>query len=227
MMNAAQPPDPPRTVVLAEGLALTTERDAVFGPIDLSIDAGEITLLVGPAGSGRSTLLLALTGRMKGLTGVLVVDHRHLDRSRSVRDITSVARISGLIGLEEQLTVGECIVERCLMDGVPTGQGSDRMALLAGRLRLLLDHATLVTDLTPLDQTLLAVALACLRRTELVVLDDLDAGLRRDEQREVLRRLERLTEDGLSVVASCLEDPSGGRYPVIELPAAPHGEDLT
>lgn len=214
---AHHPSGPPRTLVLAEQLTLRTSRGMVFGPVDAELTAGSVVLLVGPSGSGRSALLLALTGRMAGLEGTLVVDHQHLDRSRTVRSIASVARITGLVEIEEQLTVPECITERCLMDGVPTAQGADRMALLAGRLGL---HLTddLVVDLPALDRTLLAVGLACIRPPELVVLDDLDLGLRREEQLHVLRRLERLAEDGVTVVASCLEDPSAGRYPTIELP---------
>ena len=54
----------------------------VYGPIDLDVDAGGVTVLVGPSGVGRIALLMTLAGRMRPESGSLTV----FGRTR-VRDI--------------------------------------------------------------------------------------------------------------------------------------------
>ena len=48
--------------VTALALQLHGDRGPVFGPVDLEIEAGTLTLVQGPQGAGRTSLLLALAG---------------------------------------------------------------------------------------------------------------------------------------------------------------------
>lgn len=43
-------------------LRLRQENEALFSPVNLTIDAGEIVTLMGPSGCGKSTLLSAIVG---------------------------------------------------------------------------------------------------------------------------------------------------------------------
>lgn len=65
-----------------------------FGPvevlhnIDLTIDQGEVVVLVGPSGSGKSTLLRCINGLEMVTAGELVVDGIHLPRQkRRIREV--------------------------------------------------------------------------------------------------------------------------------------------
>ncbi len=65
-----------------------------FGPvevlhnIDLTIDQGEVVVLVGPSGSGKSTLLRCINGLEMVTSGELVVDGIHLPRQkRRIREV--------------------------------------------------------------------------------------------------------------------------------------------
>lgn len=60
----------------------------VLHDIDLTIDQGEVVVLVGPSGSGKSTLLRCSNGLEMITSGALVVDGIHLPREkRRIREI--------------------------------------------------------------------------------------------------------------------------------------------
>ncbi|HEY4458845.1 MAG TPA: ATP-binding cassette domain-containing protein, partial [Pseudonocardiaceae bacterium] len=58
-------------VVNARQLSLRTKRGWVFRDVDLDLAEGELLAVAGPAGSGRSMLLLTLAGRAKPSSGTL------------------------------------------------------------------------------------------------------------------------------------------------------------
>ncbi|MYT05250.1 ATP-binding cassette domain-containing protein, partial [Streptomyces sviceus] len=51
--------------VTAEGFGLKGPRGWAFRGIDLAAEPGALIAVEGPSGSGRTSLLLALTGRMR------------------------------------------------------------------------------------------------------------------------------------------------------------------
>ena len=68
---------PPGPVLVANGLGLLTKNGWIFKDINLQLRPTTVAAMVGPAGTGRSSLLLALTGRM-------AAEHRHADRGRAL-----------------------------------------------------------------------------------------------------------------------------------------------
>ena len=73
---------PVAPAVVARGIAMTGRWGTIFGPLDLDIPAGGVTVLVGPEGLGCTALLLTLAGRMRPLGGIVrVLGHTWLRRS--------------------------------------------------------------------------------------------------------------------------------------------------
>ena len=192
--------------VEATGLSLETRTGPVFTDVTFALPRGGLSLVAGRSGTGRSALLLALAGRMRGLTGTLrVAGFDSASQSKQIRTNVAVARIARLVDLEGQLTVGDCITERALTDAVKP----DRATGVFTHAERILDHAfdrgLLVDELPALDRTLLSVALATLRPAHVIVLDDADRGLTSDELVTLLDALARLAETGVTVIASVLD----------------------
>jgi ABC-2 type transport system ATP-binding protein len=191
--------------VSAAGLGLAISTGPVFSDVSFSVGKGALAVVAGPSGSGRSSLLLAIAGRMRRLSGSLrIAGFDGLTQTREIRSTTSIARVAQLVDLEGQLTVADSITERALTDGLP----ERRPLAVFEHAEAILDRAfqrdRLVDELSALDRTLLAVALAGLRPAHVLVLDDADRQLELNDQRQVMSALLRLTATGVTVVASTL-----------------------
>ncbi len=170
-------------VVTAHGLGLRTRRGWVFRGVDLAVRPGELVALTGPAGSGRTSLLLALAGYFRTNAGTVVREGR-----------AGVGLVPGLNEPEPGLTAAEHARERLLLLGLP-GRAVD----------LPVPATTLGRDLSPYQRQRLMLRLAEIGGPSLVVADDVDAGLSSDERAWLWRALEDLAERGYAVVVACRE----------------------
>ena len=215
----AQPPAP---VLEAVHLNLTGPEGPVFTDVSLTVGPARLTLLVGTSGTGRSSLLLALGGRMRGTTGTLRRHGRDVRTRRdlkALRSATAVARVATVIVPEARLTVGESVTERALLDGVRPGAAETAFAAAEELLDVRLDRAALVEQLPAYEATALAVALALVRPAEVVLLDDLDADLDLTDQRRLVDALVRLAASGPAVVATTTEPRAAHPDAVLQLAA--------
>jgi len=203
---------PPGPVLVAAGLGMLTKIGWVFQNVDLTLRPGSVAAVVGPAGTGRSSLLLALTGRLAANTGrLMVAGHLMEDAQAQIRAITAVARIGSLAVPEPGLTVRESIDERCLIDDVNTKIGRTRFVDACNAMRVTFDPSALVGTLIGEQATLFAVALACVRISAVLVLDDLDRGVSAAMQQTMLDALIRLAKTGPTVIVSTTD-----RIPVMD-----------
>jgi ABC-2 type transport system ATP-binding protein len=175
-------------VVSARGLGLRTRRGWVFRDVDLDVAPGELVAVTGAAGSGRTSLLLALAGRFTITDGSL---ERH--------GRAALAHVPGVTEPDPNLTVAEHVQERLLLLGRRRGPTA----------RVLLDNPdTLARDLSSLERHRLGLTLARLEDPDLILLDDADTGLSAAERDQLWTELRALAAGGLAVVATCREaDP--------------------
>ena len=196
-------------MIEAQGLGLRTRRGWVYRDVDLEVPAGSVAAIAGPAGSGRTMLLLTLAGRAKPSVGELRVGDA---TSRGdLRRAVSVARATGAVELDPDLTVGDSRREAGLLF---YGADLDWAERLVG---LNLDGTTVVGDLAPDEAALLAVALAASARPAAIVLDDVDVHATPDQQRRVWAALAGVAEAGITAVASTIDAGLAGDAFVYDL----------
>jgi ABC-2 type transport system ATP-binding protein len=213
--------------VTAEGFGLEGPRGWAFRGIGLDAEPGALIAVEGVSGSGRTCLLLALTGRMKASEGTAAVGGARLPKQlAAVRRISAVANVAGVTDLDPALTVGEHLRERALLqhrfgdslrgllrpraervneaklriDTALIAAGLDREALPKG-------SRTAVRDLERMEALRLSIALALIGRPRLLGVDDTDLKLSDAERAEVWALLASIAEAGTTVVAVCSEAP--------------------
>ncbi|MEV7385060.1 MULTISPECIES: ATP-binding cassette domain-containing protein [unclassified Streptomyces] len=215
--------------VTAERLGLKGPRGWAFQGISLDAGPGALIAVEGPSGSGRTCLLLALTGRMKATEGTATVGTARLPKQlAAVRRISAVANVAGVTDLEPALTVGEHLRERALLQrrfGDSLRNLVRPRADRSARARQLVDDAlaaaglgleslpkgarTAVRDLERIEALRLSVALAMVGRPRLLAVDDADLKLSEAERAEVRTLLASIAESGTTVVAVCGEAMAG------------------
>ncbi|MEV4512780.1 ABC transporter ATP-binding protein [Dactylosporangium sp. NPDC049525] len=180
------------TVVEARGLGARTRRGWVFRDVDLDVEAGERLTVTGPAGSGRTSLLLALAGYFATSAGSV---HR--------RGVIALGHVPGVHEPEPALTVAEHIEERRILLGRRRKGRVDDLPLEPG---------TLGRDLDALDRHLLGLTLARIAGPAAVVVDDVDSGLSTVERARLDEALDALTDDGIAVIAAARESGTGRAF---------------
>ncbi|MGW3138156.1 ATP-binding cassette domain-containing protein [Streptomyces sp. NPDC001139] len=213
--------------VTARGLGLKGPRGWAFRDITFDAEPGALLAIEGPSGSGRTCLLLALTGRMRSTEGVATVGECKLPMHlAAVRRVAAVANVAGVTDLDPALTVGEHLRERALLqrrfgDSLRELLRPRAERLLEARLRIDaalaaagLDTETLpkgsrtaVRDLERLEALRLSVALALIGGPRLLGVDDTDLKLSDAEQAEVWALLESVARAGTTVLAVCSQAP--------------------
>jgi ABC-type multidrug transport system ATPase subunit len=213
----------------AEGFGMEGPRGWVFREVGFHAEPGSLIAIEGPSGSGRTCLLLALTGRMKPSEGHATVGALRLPKQMAaVRRVSALAHVPGVTDLDPALTVGEHLRERALLqrrfDGSLRGllrPRRERVAEAEGRIDAALaaaglDRASLpkgertaVRDLDRVEALRLSLALALIGRPRLLGVDDTDLKLSEAERAETWALLRSLTEAGTTVVAVCSEAPEG------------------
>ncbi|MFF5189721.1 ATP-binding cassette domain-containing protein [Streptomyces sp. NPDC000345] len=215
--------------ITAEGFGLKGPRGWAFRGIGVDAEPGSLLAIEGPSGSGRTSLLLALTGRMKATEGTATVGTARLPKQlAAVRHVSALAHVTGVTDLDPALTVGEHLRERALLQRRFAGSVRDLLrprAERAAETELRIDAAltaagldraslpkgarTAVRDLERLEALRLSVALALVGRPRLLGVDDTDLKLSETERSEIWSQLRSVAEAGTTVVAVCAQAPEG------------------
>ncbi|MEV2214445.1 ATP-binding cassette domain-containing protein [Streptomyces sp. NPDC050997] len=217
------------TRVTAEGFGLRGPRGWAFQKVDVDAEPGSLIAIEGSSGSGRTSLLLALTGRMKATEGTAAVGAARLPKqSGAVRRVSALAHVCGVTDLDPALTVGEHLHERALLQRRYGGSMRGLLRPRAERVsesKALVDTAltsagldldslpkgarTAVRDLERVEALRLSVALALFGRPGLLGVDDVDLKLSEAERAEVWDLLASIAEAGTTVLAVCAQAPEG------------------
>jgi ABC-type multidrug transport system ATPase subunit len=196
---------------VAHGLQLDGRRGRIYGPVDLDIAPGSLNLVTGRAGSGKTSLLLTLVGRLKPNRGSdLVVLGRPLPaRAAGVQRRSAAVGVHGLDDLDEEVTVAATIREReawlAPWYRVVRTPGDEQVAEVCAEVfgRSPLPRAKqLVHELDEAANLQLRLALALLGGPQLIVVDDIDALHDTDSRRLVWESLRALTERGVTVITA-------------------------
>ncbi|MFB7258707.1 ATP-binding cassette domain-containing protein [Streptomyces nojiriensis] len=219
---------PHGAAVKAEDFGLKGPRGWAFRGVGIDAAPGSLIAVEGPSGSGRTCLLLALTGRMKPTRGHAEVGgHRLPKHMTAVRRITALGPVSGVNELDQALTVAEQLREGALLQrhyGAPVRAmlrpRAERRAAAEARIATALEAAgldlatlpkggrTSVRDLERLESVRLSVAIALLGSPGLLALDDLDLKLSDTERAEAWDLLRSVAARGITVLAVCSEAPA-------------------
>lgn len=186
--------------IVARGITATGPEGIVFENVDARIYPGELAVVVGEGGTGRTSLLLALSGRLRVLAGRIEFDEAPR-RARHVRRSVVPARLRPGFELEGRLRVTETIRERRLTTRVSARAVEEALALVGADL----DRDALIDELYPDDKLLLAIALAAAGEPPGMLVDDVDLGLLPSGRNRVFSALRTLADTGMTVLASATE----------------------
>ncbi|MEU4211448.1 ATP-binding cassette domain-containing protein [Streptomyces sp. NPDC026206] len=227
---------PHGAAIRAEGLGVKGPRGWAFRDVDIAAPPGSLVAIEGPSGSGRTSLLLTLTGRMRATAGRAEIGDMPLPRRMAaVRRASALAHVPGVAELDASLTVAEHLRERALLQ---RRFGARPLALLRPRTEraaarahagaalaaagldaaaLPKGAATAVRELGRLEALRLSLALALIGGPRLIAVDDTGLKLSDAERERAWALLRSLAGAGTTVLAVCSDAPAGA----VVVPTAP------
>ncbi|MDQ1625347.1 MAG: phospholipid/cholesterol/gamma-HCH transport system ATP-binding protein [Actinomycetota bacterium] len=82
--------------IKVEGLTKSFGRQVIWKDVSLTLPAGEISVMLGPSGTGKSVLLKTLVGLLKPDSGSIMIEGRDLTTLRE-RDLYEVRKLFGVL----------------------------------------------------------------------------------------------------------------------------------
>ncbi len=192
---------------MTEALLSVTSLSVNYGHIeavrdvDLALEAGRITTLVGANGAGKSTTLLALSGLIPKTAGKVMFDGH---------DVTALPAhklvAAGLVQVAEgRATLTTLTVRENLELGAYTrrdgaaARASDLEKMFALFPRLKEREGGLAGNLSGGEQQMLAIGRALMARPRVLLLDEPSMGLAPIVVQRIFRTLREINGDGLTI----------------------------
>ncbi|MCI3949567.1 MAG: ABC-type branched-chain amino acid transport system, permease component, partial [Acidimicrobiales bacterium] len=204
---AATPIRPPATdgpapVLAVEHLEVSYGPVQVLFGVDLAVAEGEAVALLGTNGAGKSTLLRSVAGLLPPDGGTVVLDGEDIT-GRAAHRVAALglAEVPGGAGIFPSLTVAENLraagwLHRRRPDELAAGREEvDRLFPVLGER-----GSTRAGSLSGGQQQMLALAMACLGRPRVLLIDELSLGLAPVVVARLLRLVEELRARGTTVV---------------------------
>lgn len=171
--------------------------------IDLEVRAGEIVGLLGPNGSGKTTVLNLISGALKSDAGYIQLRGRALEKLPAFRIARhGIARTFQLVRVLGSMTCRENVIAGLAFGAHSRwGAEADKAANdLLVRVGLSSRENTMTSELTYIDQKRLELARALAMQPELLLLDEWLAGLNPTELREGIALVRSLRAEGRTIL---------------------------
>lgn len=171
--------------------------------LDFEVRRGEIVGLLGPNGSGKTTVMNLISGALTPTSGTVHLDGHnvsafapHVISRRGVSRTFQLVRVLGSMSCLENVTAGLAFCAK-----PQWGKEADRNAMKLLERVGLADRATASAgELTYINQKKLELARALAGQPRLLLLDEWLAGLNPTELLDGIELLKQLREDGVTML---------------------------
>jgi branched-chain amino acid transport system ATP-binding protein len=169
--------------------------------VSCDVMAGEIFAVIGPNGAGKTTLFSTIAGALKADEGEIRFNGERIDGLRPDQVCRrGVARTFQIVRPFPALTVEDNIMVGALLRTADTAQAAATTQDVMRRLDLFDKRARIAKSLTLPDRKRLEVARALATAPQLLLLDEVMAGLRPTETDRMVAILRELNGQGLTIL---------------------------
>jgi len=191
------------SVVEFRKVTKTFGRVVVLREVDLSIEAGEVVVLIGPSGSGKSTLLRCINALEQIDGGDLIVDSISVKSGRS--QVRVIRQEAGMVfqqfNLFPQMTALENVAfGPWQVRGLKKAEAIAQAETLLAKVGLADRGHHYPAELSGGQQQRVAIARALAVKPKLMLFDEPTSALDPELRHEVLRVMQSLAEEGMTMI---------------------------
>ncbi|XDZ51513.1 glutamine ABC transporter ATP-binding protein GlnQ [Neisseriaceae bacterium CLB008] len=191
------------TMILFDKVVKKFGQNVVLDHVDLSIEQGEVVVVIGPSGSGKSTLLRCINALEAINGGDLIVDGLSVRSSKAV--VREIRQEAGMVfqqfNLFPQLTALQNVAFGPRhVRGTSTKVAEQEAAELLHKVGLGDRQDHLPSQLSGGQQQRVAIARALAVKPKLMLFDEPTSALDPELRQEVLKVMQSLAEEGMTMV---------------------------
>lgn len=185
------------TLLKAEGLSAGYGRIRVLFDVDLTLEAGQVTALVGPNGHGKSTLLKTLAGLVRARSGTVSFEGRPLPRRAADRALAGLT----LVPQGDRLFTGMSVQENLLMGAYRRSDTADHALAQVYELfpRLKERRTQSASSLSGGERRMVGLGRGIMAGGTLMMIDEPSLGLSPLLIEQVYAAIETMASQGMSI----------------------------
>ncbi len=172
--------------------------------MDINIDDGEFISIMGPSGSGKSSLLSVLGGLNKPTDGSVLVDSIDINNLNSEQRADFRSEYIGFIFQSFQLVNYLTVLENIMLPMAVTdikSKTQEEMAMAVLEKTGLKDKFNRLPDqLSGGEQERVAIARAIVNKPPILLADEPTGNLDSDTSKDIMELLQRFNRDGQTIV---------------------------
>ncbi|QKD02562.1 ABC transporter ATP-binding protein [Mesorhizobium loti] len=180
--------------LVVSNLSINRAELPVVSSLDIAVESGAISVVLGANGAGKTTLLEGLSGIIPVAGGSIEIDGREIQKARpGVRSREGLAHVEQGRTVFRQLTTEENL-------RVSLHSGSDLAEAYALFPELLQRRTVKASLLSGGEQQMLVIARALLTRPKVLLIDEMSAGLAPVIVTRLMSAVRKLADNGLAVL---------------------------
>lgn len=181
-------------------------RNPVLKSIDLTVNKGEVVVILGPSGSGKTTLLRCVNYLEKPSGGEIAIgDFRMNAEHAAKKDIHALRQKTAMVFQQYNLFKHKTAIEN-VMEGlvivkkIPKDEARKRSAALLEKVGLAGKLDAYPSQLSGGQQQRVGIARALALEPEVILFDEPTSALDPELTGEVLQVMRQLAEEGMTMV---------------------------
>lgn len=176
----------------------------VINGIDLTVNSGEITNIMGEKSSGKSTLLRLICGLEKASDGEIQLCNKNLKAMDGRHHSKFIGKHVGVLSMDFMLLKNMTVIENVslplVIQGVKLKEGQNRAKTALEEVGLGNLIHTKPWALKPYEEKSVRLAMGFILEPKLILVDDFFCGITNEEQEKLLVLFKSKLTDNCSVV---------------------------
>jgi branched-chain amino acid transport system ATP-binding protein len=177
---------------------------AAVSRVSFQVNQGEIMGLIGPNGAGKTTLFNLISGALAPSSGTIKFRGENITGLKPYQIVRQgIARTFQSVKVFSNMTVMENVLVGSIFGGsarVPAAEATGEATRLLELVGLSRVYSIPARDLTLANQKRLGVARALATRPEIVLLDEMMAGLNHSEVAEAMKLVTSIRDAGITII---------------------------
>ncbi|CCG08620.1 amino acid ABC transporter ATP-binding protein [Pararhodospirillum photometricum] len=196
---------PETPLVSLHNVHLSFGDTEVLRGITMEVFRGQAVSVIGPSGSGKSSILRCITGLLRPQRGEILVDGFDVQSLKAEADLIALRKRVGFVFQQYNLFPHLSVLENLILApvhavGISRQEARARARALLAKVHLEDKENAYPGQLSGGQQQRVAIARALAMRPDLILFDEVTSALDPETVGEVLGVIRELVEDGMTCV---------------------------